>query len=101
MQGANVSLQQIHLVLKDAFRSLFLRGRRNTRIWPPWHKALKIFRKVPSTSPSLTQDGSTAQLHLILTQVGRIVVIVVKYRPGHDIIHCNCNENVVPGLNLL
>ena len=52
MLSANVRLQQIHLVLKDAFRSLFLRGRRNTRIWPPWHKALKIFRKVPSTSPS-------------------------------------------------
>ena len=49
----------------------------------------------------LTQDGSTAQLHLILTQVGRIVVIVVKYRPVHDIMNCNCNENVGPGLNLL
>ena len=49
----------------------------------------------------LTQDGSTAELHLILTKVGRIVVIVVKYRPGHDIIYCNCNENVGPGLNLL
>ena len=97
MQSANVRLQQIHLVLKDAFRSLFLRGRRNTRIWPPWHKALKIFRKVPSTSPS----HKMVQLHFILTQVGWIVVIVVKYRPVHDIMNCNCNENVGPGLNLL
>ena len=49
----------------------------------------------------LTQDGSTAQLHLILTQVGRIVVVVAKYGPGHDIIYCNCNESVTPGLNRL
>ena len=99
MLSAHVSLQQIHLVVKDAFRSLFAWQAKHTNLATVAQSSENIQKS--AFNVPLTQDGSTAQLHLILTQVGRIVVIVVKYRPGYDIIYCNCNENVGLGLNPL
>ena len=41
---------------KDAIPRRFLRGKRNTQIWPPCHEALKYSEKCP---PPLTQVGQT------------------------------------------